>query len=89
MKIKSSVDLKILEKFGFEYEPATKGYYSVYFPKLLWFIPIPYSNKVRGLAIYEDDREIVIKRREGFIWLPTYGDTFAVKNLIKAGLVEE
>lgn len=35
MKIKSSVDLKILEKFDFEYEPATKGYYSVYFSKLL------------------------------------------------------
>lgn len=87
MKIKDCVDLQKLKKFGFEYEPETNGYYKVYFPKFLKIIPIPHHNKVRGLAVYAD-REIVIKKKYGFAWIPAYEDAFAIQDLIDAGLVE-
>lgn len=87
MKIKSNVDLQRLKEFGFEYEPATNGYYKVYFPKFLKFIPIPHHSKVRGLAIYED-RQIIIKKKYGFAWIPAFEDSFAIQDLINAGLVE-
>lgn len=87
MKIKDCVDLQRLKNFGFEYEPKTRGYYKVYFPKLLKFIPMPHHDKVRGLAVY-DDREIVIKKKYGFAWIPAFDDAFAIQDLIDAGLVE-
>lgn len=87
MKIKDCVDLQKLKNFGFEYEPMTRGYYKVYFPKLLKFIPMPHHSMVRGLAIY-DDREIVIKKKYGFAWIPAFEDAFAIQDLINAGLVE-
>lgn len=87
MKIKTGIDLQKLKDFGFEYIPETKGYYKVYFPKLLKFIPMPHNKNVRGLAIYED-REIIIKKRYGFAWIPAYEDSFAIQDLINAGYVE-
>lgn len=87
MKIKIDVDLQKLEEFGFEYVPATKGYYKVYFPKLFKIIPLPRHSKVRGLAIYSD-REIIIKKKYGFAWIPAFEDAFAIQDLINAGLVE-
>lgn len=87
MKIKTDVDLRKLEDFGFEYIPATKGYYKVYFPKLFKIIPLPHHNKVRGLAIY-GDREIIIKKKYGFAWIPAFDDAFAIQDLINAGMVE-
>lgn len=87
MKIKDSIDLQKLKCFGFDYIPSVKGYYKVYFPKLLGLIPLPYNKRVRGIAIYED-RNIVIKERYGFSWVPAYNDEFAVKDLIDAGFVE-
>lgn len=87
MKIRDDVDLRKLEDFGFEYEPATRGYYKVYFPKILKIIPMPHNKNVRGLAIYED-REIIIKKRYGFAWIPAFDDAFAIKDLINAGFVE-
>lgn len=44
MKIKTGIDLQKLKDFGFEYVPETKGYYKVYFPKLLKFIPMPHNK---------------------------------------------
>lgn len=87
MRIKTDVDLRKLKEFGFEYVPATQGYYKVYFPKLFKFIPLPRHEKVRGLAIY-GDREIIIKKRYGFAWIPAFEDAFAIQDLINAGLVE-
>lgn len=85
LKIKPEVDLKELEKFGFEYQECVKGYYKVYFPKLFGFIPMPHHENVRGLAIYED-RKIIINKSYGFAWIPARDD-FAIKDLIQAGLV--
>lgn len=87
MKLKTDVDLQKLKDFGFEYEPATRGYYKVYFPKLFRLIPLPYNSKVRGLAIYED-RKIIIKKKYGFAWIPAFDDAFAIQDLIDAGMVE-
>lgn len=87
-KIKDSVNLKELEKYGFEYQKGVNGYYKVYFPKFLGIIPIPHNGKIRGLAIYED-RKIIIKKKYGFAWIPAYEDEFAIKDLIQAGLVEK
>ena len=87
MKIKNDIDLQKLRNFGFEYEPATGGYYKVYFPKFLKFIPMARSNKVRGLAIYYD-RNIIIKKKYGFMWIPAFEDEFAIQDLIDAGYVE-
>ncbi len=88
MKIKENVDLQKLKSFGYKYDPSTRGYYKVYFPKFLKLIPIPYHNMVRGLAIY-DDRKIIIKKKYGFAWIPALNDLFAIRDLIHAGLVEE
>ena len=88
MKIKNTVNLKELEKFGFEYEPVVQGYYKVYFPKLFGFIPLPHSKNVRGLAIYKNDRVVIIKKKFGFDWLSASDDIFAVQDLIDAGLIE-
>ena len=87
MRLNSNIDLQKLENFGFEYVPATKGYYKVYFPKFLKIIPMPNHKNVRGLAIYED-REIIIKKRYGFAWVPAYEDSFAIQDLIDAGYAE-
>ena len=86
-KLKDNVDLSKLEKYGYKYEKGIDSWLKVYFPKLLRIIPIPYSNKVRGLSIHSDG-SIVIKKKYGFAWIPAYEDCFAIQDLINAGLVE-
>lgn len=88
MKIKENIDLQKLKDYGFEFISGVNGYYKVYFPKLFGLIPLPKNRRVRGIAIYEEDRDIIIKENYGFAWIPA-NDTFAVQDLIDAGFVEE
>ena len=86
-KLKDNTNLGELKKYGYKYERGMDSYLKVYFPKFLKLIPIPYSNKVRGLAIH-NDRSIIIKKKYGFSWIPAYEDSFAIQYLINANLVE-
>lgn len=86
-KLKDSANLEELKNYGYKYEEGIDSYLKVYFPKLLKLIPVSYSSKVRGLSIHNDG-SIIIKKRYGFMWIPAYEDTFAIQDLINAGLVE-
>lgn len=86
-RLKDNTDLSKLEKYGYKYESGIDSYLKVYFPKLLKLIPIPYSSKVRGLSIHNDG-SIIIKKKYGFCWIPAFEDSFAIQDLIDAGLVE-
>lgn len=86
-KLKENADLGELKKYGYKYEEEIDSYLKVYFPKFLKLIPIPHSDKVRGLSI-RNDRSIIIKKKYGFMWIPAYEDAFAIRDLINAGLVE-
>ena len=94
-KIREDVDLNILEeKYKFEHIPGM-GYYKVYTPKLFWLLGNLYCKKIRGVSVHEDDRIIDIKKSTGFNmitmcdWISSTEDIFAIKDLIKAGIVEE
>lgn len=91
-KIKDNVDLNLLEKFGYEYIPVVDGYYKVYYPKFLGIITMLYSSKLRGISIYSNNRIINTKRPRSPLdldWIPTTSESFPIKDLIKAGMVEE
>ena len=79
LKIKDNVDLKELEKFGFEYEEDEDEYY--------WCKYL--SDNEHKLFIYEDDREIIQGR---FQLIFGFGrvelDKKWIDDLIKADLVE-
>ena len=80
LKIRDDVDLKELEKFGFEYEEdGEKKYYCKYLP-----------DNQHKLFIYEDDRKI---RQGDFVLIFGYNevelDESWIQDLIKADLVKE
>lgn len=79
LKIKDSVNLKELEKFGFVFYPNKQmgGYRNA------WYIGFPMDNSV--VVVYED-REIEVRNRQVTLdWQPI--DT--LYSLIKADLVEK
>lgn len=79
-KIRDDVDLKELEKFGFEYEEEDgEKYWCKYLP-----------DNQHKLFIYEDDRKI---RQGDFVLIFGYNevelDERWIQDLIKADLVEK
>ena len=80
LKIKANVDLKELEKYGFEYEYEDgENYWCKYL-----------SDNTHKLFIYEDDREIIQGKFQlifGFARVDL--EEKWIKDLIKAGLVEK
>lgn len=78
LKIKDNVDLKVLEKYGFEYEERTKCYYG------------GYSNRELHLRVYEDDINREIKMYEPFRDVNDEENNIEkLFDLIQAGLVEK
>lgn len=80
LKIKDNVDLKELEKFGFEYEEDEGEYY--------WCKYL--SDNEHKLFIYEDNREILQGKFQliyGFAKVKL--EEKWIQDLIKAGLVEK
>ncbi len=77
LKIRDDVDLKELEKFGFEYEEDGEKYWCKYLP-----------DNQHKLFIYENDRKI---RQGDFVLIFGYNevelDERWIQDLIKADLV--
>lgn len=80
LKIRDEVDLKELEKFGFEYENEDNEYY--------WCKYL--NDNEHKLFIYEDDREIIQGKFQlifGFARVDL--EEKWIKDLIQANLVEK
>lgn len=84
LKIKDNVDLKELEKYGFEYDFKLNYYvkrinYQFYYREIVVFINNP-NFKVRELKVYSS----VIQDNPNEKWLESN-----IQDLIKANLVEK
>ena len=89
LKIREDVDLKELEKYGFEYESILEVYYKMIIThkwKIIFFNFIP---KARTITITKE-REIITKRMDYLLdWNECRTNEKDIKDLIKDGLVEK
>ena len=89
LKIKDNVDLKELEKFGFEYEHILQIYYKLIIPHKLKILIFNYIPKAR-VIIVEKDKKIIAKRMDYWLdWNECEINKKDIKDLIKADLVEK
>ncbi len=89
LKIKDDVDLKELEKYGYEYESILEVYYKMIIPhkwKTILFNTVPQAITIT----INKEREIITKRMKHWLdWNECRTDKKDIKDLLKAGLVEK
>lgn len=89
LKIKDNVDLKELEKYGFEYESILKVYYKVIISKRDLFFLFRTLPNARVVIINEEKEIITKKMRYWLDWNVCQTNEKDIKDLIKDGLVEK
>lgn len=89
LKIKDNVDLKELEKFGFEYEPVLKVYYKMIIPKKWSIFLFNSYPKARVINILENKSIVTKKMADWLDWNECKTNFKDIKDLIKADLVEK
>lgn len=88
-KIKDNVDLKELEKYGYEYESILGVYYKMIIPYKLLIFLFNYVPKPRTITITKE-KEIITKKMSGLLdWNICNTNEKDIKDLIKADLVEK
>lgn len=89
LKIRDDVDLKELEKYGFEYERILEVYYKMIIPKKYLIFLFNYRPKARVITITKE-REIITKKMDNWLdWNICKTDEKDIKKLIKDGLIEK
>ena len=89
LKIKDSVDLKELEKYGYEYESILEVYYKMIIPHKWKIIFFDYMPKARTITITKE-RKIITKKMDNWLdWNECETNKKDIKDLIKADLVEK
>lgn len=88
-KIKDNVDLKELEKFGFEYNNILNVYYKMKIPHKLLIFLFGYRPKARVITISKNKKIITKKMLDWLDWNICKTKETDIKDLIKADLVEK
>ena len=89
LKIKNEIDLKELEKYGFEYENILQVYYKLIIPHKLKILIFNYIPKARVITV-EKDKKIITRRMDYWLnWNECEINKKDIKDLIKADLVEK
>jgi hypothetical protein len=89
LKICDGVDLKELEKFGFEYESILKVYYKMIISNKTSIFLFNKLPKAKVISITKKG-EIITRKMEYWLeWNICKTDEKDIKDLIKAGLVEK
>lgn len=85
LKIKDGIDLKELEKFGFEYSRDNIGYTKVIVDETV--LDEEDDKDCIFLRIFSDTKEIVVETTDTEDWI--FGNLTTLFDLIQAGLVEK
>ena len=89
LKIKDNVDLKELEKFGYEYENVLDVYYKMIIPHKLLIFLFEYQPKARVITITKN-RKIITKKMQYWLdWNICKTNEKDIRDLKKADLVEK
>ena len=89
LKIRDDVDLKELEKYGYEYESILKVYYKMIIRKKMLFFLFDMRPDARVITINEERKIISRKMRYWLDWNICKTNEKDIKDLIKDGLVEK